>query len=339
MVGGGEGVSGTALTEAMGDEGRHHLRPEARAQVGEVADAWEADLIGGGGEGSNVAAVTEAMGEGGRRCTRPEAQAQVGEAADAWEVGLIGGGEGSNVAAVTGAIATWGMRRARSKARAQAGKAADAREGGTLGGGDGSGGAAVGEAADAREADLIGGGGEGSNVAAVTGAIATWRRCTRSKARAQAWEAAGAWEGGTLCGGDGSGGAAVTEGSIEGEALHALEGTGAGWGGSGRAGGRHSLRWRWERWGGDHSFDTVGKELGTKINLRCVVNPSADYVMVHEDAIPEAEIRAASEEILKGEVHQEFQDGFGKCPMAIRHLSPPCRTLGSSGTEGCIGAG
>ncbi|KAK3239787.1 hypothetical protein CYMTET_50317 [Cymbomonas tetramitiformis] len=73
-----------------------------------------------------------------------------------------------------------------------------------------------------------------------------------------------------------------------------------------------------------------------KINLRCVVNPSADYVMVHEDAIPKTEIRAASEEILKGEVHQEFQDGFGKCPMAIRHLSPPCRTLDARSDVGKV---
>ncbi|KAK3259890.1 hypothetical protein CYMTET_31131 [Cymbomonas tetramitiformis] len=72
-------------------------------------------------------------------------------------------------------------------------------------------------------------------------------------------------------------------------------------------------------------------KYGQRIKLRCALNPSADFVEVHEEVIPLHAVHDASKEIIEGEVYQEYECGFSGCPQAMRHMSPPCRTLAGQG--------
>ncbi|KAK3260161.1 hypothetical protein CYMTET_30867, partial [Cymbomonas tetramitiformis] len=75
-------------------------------------------------------------------------------------------------------------------------------------------------------------------------------------------------------------------------------------------------------------------KYGQRIKLRCALNPSADFVEVHEEVIPLHAVHDASKEIIEGEVYQEYECGFSGCPQAMRHMSPPCRTLDPRASDG-----
>ncbi|KAK3249381.1 hypothetical protein CYMTET_41187, partial [Cymbomonas tetramitiformis] len=53
----------------------------------------------------------------------------------------------------------------------------------------------------------------------------------------------------------------------------------------------------------------------TRLNMRFVVS-QVDTTKVHEDVIPAVNVHAASEEIVKGEVYQEYEGGFTGEPQA-----------------------